>query len=172
MDSNVYQTPDLASVLRTLAQYAPPAPPPTADSQGRGYVDQTQAPDYDLEDGEYDPSDPTNGVVQEHTSASLTTTHPVQQAAERPLFQVKSAVDPASITDWPAALRHVMRAVARSEATMARVKRMIRVQHEHEQQWWDGRQALLQKQKGREEGRKKLDEVLYVYIGLTFGWAR
>jgi len=53
-----------------------------------------------------------------------------------------------------------MRTVARSEGTMARVKRMIRVQHEHEQQWWDGRQALLQKQEGREEGRKKLDEVL------------
>lgn len=160
MESNVYQTPDLASVLRTLAQYAPPAPQATAASYSRDFVDQTQAQDHNLEDGEYDPSDPTNGVVQEHTSASVTPKHPIQQIAERPEVPAKSAVDPTSIMDWPAALRHVMRTVARSEATMARVKRMIRVQHEHEQQWWDGRQALLQKQDGREEGRKKLDEVL------------
>lgn len=123
-------------------------------------MEQTQAPDYDLEEGEYDPSDPTNGVVQEHTLVSVTPTRPIQQVAERPDLPAKSAVDPTSITEWPAALRHVMRTVTRNDATIARIKRMIRVQHEHERQWWDGRQALLQKQEGREEGRKKLDEVL------------
>jgi hypothetical protein len=160
MQSNVYQTPDLASVLRTLAQYAPPAAEATAASHSREFVEQTQAPEYDLEEGEYDPSHPANGVVQGQTFVSMTPTQPVLQTVERPKLPAKSAVDPTSIVDWPAALRHVMRTVARSEGTMARVKRMIRVQHEHEQQWWDGRQALLQKQEGREEGRKKLDEVL------------
>jgi len=37
---------------------------------------------------------------------------------------------------------------------------MIKVQHEHEEQWFNGRKALIEKQKGREEGQKKLDEVL------------
>lgn len=160
MESNVYQTPDLASVLRTLAQYAPQAPQATAASHSRDSVEQTQAPDYDLEEGEYDPSHPANGVVQGQTFASVTPTQPILQTAERPELPAKSAVDPTSIMDWPAAIQHVMRTVARSEGTMASVKRMIRVQHAHEQQWWDGRQALLQKQEGREEGRKKLDEVL------------
>ena len=160
MDSNGYQTPDLASILRTLQQYAPPLPTPTTVQQSSGIVDETHAPDNDREEGEYDPSDPTKGVVQEHTVASVTPKHPTQLVAERPVLPAKSVIDPTSITDWPAALRHVMRTVARHDATMARVKRMIRVQHEHEEQWWDGRLALLRKQEGREEGRKKLDEVL------------
>lgn len=37
---------------------------------------------------------------------------------------------------------------------------MIKIQHEHEEQWWNGRNALIEKQKGRKEGQKKLDEVL------------
>jgi hypothetical protein len=39
---------------------------------------------------------------------------------------------------------------------------MIKVQHEHEEQWWKGREALIEKQKARKEGQKKLDDVLYV----------
>jgi hypothetical protein len=37
---------------------------------------------------------------------------------------------------------------------------MIKVQHEHEEEWWKGRQDLLRKQEARIEGQKKLDEVL------------
>jgi hypothetical protein len=37
---------------------------------------------------------------------------------------------------------------------------MITVQHDHEEQWWNGRQALLKKQKDREQGQKELEEVL------------
>lgn len=160
MDYNGYQTPDLASVLRTLSQYAPPAPQADAESQDRGSADQAKTPDYDLEEGEYEPSDPKNGISLEQDLAPESRVRPVQQPIERQELPAKSVVDATSITDWPAALRHVMRTVARNEATIARVKRMIRVQHEHEQQWWDGRLALLRKQGGREEGRKKLDEVL------------
>lgn len=38
---------------------------------------------------------------------------------------------------------------------------MIKVQHEHEEQWWNGRKALVEKQEARKEGKKRLDEVLY-----------
>jgi len=37
---------------------------------------------------------------------------------------------------------------------------MIKVQHEHEVQWWKGRQDFIEKQKARKENQKKLDEVL------------
>jgi hypothetical protein len=40
---------------------------------------------------------------------------------------------------------------------------MIKVQHEHEEQWWKGRESLKQTQEARKDGQKKLDEVLYVY---------
>lgn len=39
---------------------------------------------------------------------------------------------------------------------------MIKVQHEHEEQWWKSREALIERQKAREEGQKKIDEVLCV----------
>lgn len=39
---------------------------------------------------------------------------------------------------------------------------MIKVQHEHEEQWWAGRQDLLKRQASRKESQRKLDEVLYV----------
>jgi hypothetical protein len=37
---------------------------------------------------------------------------------------------------------------------------MMKVQHEHEEQWFNSRKALIEKQGAREEGQKKLDEVL------------
>jgi L-rhamnose mutarotase len=37
---------------------------------------------------------------------------------------------------------------------------MIKIQQENEEQWWKGRQDLMEKQKVRKEGQKKLDEVL------------
>lgn len=37
---------------------------------------------------------------------------------------------------------------------------MIDVSHEHERQWWAGREALIEKQKARVDGQKKLDDVL------------
>jgi len=37
---------------------------------------------------------------------------------------------------------------------------MIKLQHENEQNWFKGRQALIEKQMARKEGQKKLDEVL------------
>ncbi len=155
-----YQTPDLASVLRTLAEYAPsPASQPITVSQNTGSAEHATADDDDLEN-EYEPSDKIDGSAQEQTLESATWILPVGKAPERHEPPTQSTTDPTTITDWPAALRHVMKTVARSDAIMGRVKRMINVQHEHERQWWDGRQALLRKQEGRVEGRKKLDDVL------------
>lgn len=52
---------------------------------------------------------------------------------------------------------------------------MIKVQHEHEEQWWNGRQALLKRQASRAESQRKLDEVLCVtllYLPGGFIWVR
>ena len=160
MNTSAYQTPDLASVLRTLAQYAPPAPQPIAVSQNGDLPDQAQAPNADIEEGEYEPFDMMDGTAEEHNLQPVISIPSLKRSHEQREAPAQVSTDPKTITDWPAALRHVMKTVARSDSIMARVKRMIKVQQEHEQQWWDGRQALLRKQEGREEGRKKLDEVL------------
>ncbi|PQE08169.1 ATP synthase subunit beta protein [Rutstroemia sp. NJR-2017a BVV2] len=44
---------------------------------------------------------------------------------------------------------------------------MTKVQHEHEEQWWKGRQALIEKQQVRKEGQRKLEEVLKAVGGST-----
>jgi hypothetical protein len=59
-----------------------------------------------------------------------------------------------------------MRAVAHNEALQHKLRRLIRSQHDHERQWWRGREALLEKQKARVEKKRQLDEVLYVYPSL------
>jgi hypothetical protein len=53
---------------------------------------------------------------------------------------------------------------------MSNIVQMINVQHEHEEQWWKGREALIERQKARKEGQKKLEDVLYAqfpYLSMT-----
>ncbi|RDW93262.1 uncharacterized protein DSM5745_00584 [Aspergillus mulundensis] len=65
-----------------------------------------------------------------------------------------------SITTWPAALRQVMRTVAQNEDIQRRIRFLIQRQHDHERQWWKGREALVQKQSARKEKKRELDQVL------------
>jgi Mn-containing catalase len=55
-----------------------------------------------------------------------------------------------------------MRTVAANEHIQQRIRFLMQRQHDHERQWWKGREALVQKQKSRTEKKKELDEVLYV----------
>lgn len=135
MSSN--NTPDLASVLKTLASLAP--------------QNQQQAPLI---------------VWPQSTQANHNTT---------PAGGAK-VIDPATILDWSSGLRCVMKTVAKHDGILHEIRRvrsliripldityplqMIKVQHEHEEQWWKGREALKQTQEARKEGQKKLDEVL------------
>ncbi|KAL9619817.1 MAG: hypothetical protein Q9160_005557 [Pyrenula sp. 1 TL-2023] len=68
--------------------------------------------------------------------------------------------DPSTITEWRAAQKYVTFTVAQNEATVARIKRLIKKQHDHERQWWEGRKALVTKQSGRVEGKKAVDDLL------------
>jgi hypothetical protein len=45
-----------------------------------------------------------------------------------------------------------------------RIAHLIHTQQQHERQWWAGREALVQKLENREEGRKKLNDVLWVLV--------
>ncbi|KAL4813212.1 hypothetical protein BDW67DRAFT_110166 [Aspergillus spinulosporus] len=96
---------------------------------------------------------------------------PVAQAQahyprKTPLLSSSSSVQPqnqepsSSITTWPAALKQVMRTVAHNEDIQRRIRFLIQRQHDHERQWWTGREALLRKQSARKEKKRELDEVL------------
>ncbi|KAI9050973.1 hypothetical protein LZ554_005083 [Drepanopeziza brunnea f. sp. 'monogermtubi'] len=49
------------------------------------------------------------------------------------------------------------------------IRHMMKVQKEHEEQWWNGREMLIEKQKARREGQKKLDDVLKAVGGAVTG---
>lgn len=165
MASNDFHNSDLASVLKTLSAYAPPtsqiATPSVATTQNNPVVnnglDSLVGDDYKPQDTVL-PDRPNLGrsLPVLHSRGSATPTPP-------PTFTSRKtpSIDPSAITEWPAALKCVMKTVAANEAIQARVQKLINTQHEYERQWWAGREALLMKQKGREEGKRKLDEVMY-----------
>jgi len=76
-------------------------------------------------------------------------------------------IDPATIVDWPSGLKCVMRTVTKHESMLQEIRKLIKVQHENEGNWFKGRQGLIEKQKARKEGQKKLDEVLKMVGGST-----
>ena len=156
MSSDEYQTPDLASVLRTLAAYAPPSTPTAPVIQSHTPIQTASALDTELEEGEYEPSEATMPSLPAPTAAS----NAPPKSLHRQPINSPQITDPATLTTWPAALRHVTKNVARNDAAMARIKKLIHVQHQHERAWWDGREALKKKQIDRIEGRKKVDDVL------------
>ncbi|KAL9119774.1 MAG: hypothetical protein Q9187_003669 [Circinaria calcarea] len=166
MASNDYQTPDLAAVLRTLAAYSQPQP--QAHSHSHQLTPQLLAlgPPFsgdsskdDLEDGEYDPKEPML-LPTERRHSQARPPRPSPSTAPTAITPKTPQVDPTTITTWPAALRHVTKLVARNEAIAARIRKLIDVQHQHERQWWEGREGLIKMQAGRVEGRKKVDDVL------------
>ena len=154
-------TPDLASILRSLAACAPVTAPRRAFS-GYDQSGQSANPDPspgrlpEHEDGEYDPNNPL--ITSKPTPNHYLGSHGLATTTSQP--QNPPFVDVTTITTYPVALRYITKTIARDEDIMARLRKLISVQHQHEQQWWQGRVALQRKQSGREEGRRKVGDVL------------
>lgn len=137
MEENPYNASDLNSVLHTLSSLnAPGITSRSASSSQTGTPDPRQA-----------------RRVQTRTLREPTST-----VSKKP--STTPAVDPSTITTWPAALRYVMRTVGQNEEIQLRIRGLIRSQHNHERQWWKGREALLERQKARGDKKKELNAVL------------
>ncbi|KAL3477866.1 hypothetical protein BJX99DRAFT_119514 [Aspergillus californicus] len=144
--------PDLNAILRTLSAFSnqtntqPPHPETTTSTQ-----------DDDL--NTYEPPDvhpvPPSNPPPLHKSPP-NNSHAQPQNTTREKEKDLSS----TITTWPPALKQVMRTVAANEEIQQRIRFLIQRQHDHEKQWWRGREALLLKQKTRSEKKRELDEVL------------
>lgn len=139
MAENPYNASDLNSVLYTLSSLT--APGNTSRSASSS---QTGTPD----------------PRQAHRERAYTPRGSAPSTPKRPETSTTSGVDPSTITTWPAALRYVMRTVGQDEETQLRIRGLIRSQHNHERQWWKGREALLERQQARGDKKKELDAVL------------
>lgn len=175
--SSTTMSPDLASVLRTLASFTSaqpptshppptPAPPPPAPTLEEGEEEEDEE--------EYDPSNfvPTTTIIPPPapvapTPQPLVSTPPSQSNPAAAPPPPPSSVSSSIITTWPPALRHVMKSLIPNQAATHRIRHLIKTQHEHERQWWAGREALVLKQQGREEGRRRLNDVLASVGGLV-----
>lgn len=170
-------TPSLASVLETLAQLAPPNPkygstsePPRAPA----FVQRGYGPDEAFAGSsntavsmgnhlisttaEAQPADPRLQAQAISRTASATRMPAHNLAHSRSVTpssvtHAKFGVDPSTITEWPAALKYVMKTVSQSEELQTKIKKLIRTQHEHERQWWAGREALGAQQMIVKEGK-------------------
>ncbi|KAF7920183.1 uncharacterized protein EAE97_011524 [Botrytis byssoidea] len=158
-------TPDLASVMEILAnlakaknqQQAQPsmqtasAQTPDITSLGQAIQQQQQPQPQWSQSAAPSTIHRESGQLQAHV-----------QSTNNP-----KAVDPATIIDWSAGLRCVMRTLNKHDHVLQEIRKMIKVQHEHEEQWWKSREALIERQVARKEGQKKLEEVLKAVGGAT-----
>ncbi|KAL1861918.1 hypothetical protein Plec18170_000742 [Paecilomyces lecythidis] len=153
--------PDLEAVLKTLSAFTTPANANQASFNNHGTNPSLQHANGSRDVEEYEPSDallslpsqPQQTIRHAPSTAAVAAKDPVPRPGT-------NTPDASTIVTWPAALKHVMRTVSQNEALQSKIRRLIRSQHEHEKQWWNGREALVEKQKARGEKKKKLDEVL------------
>jgi hypothetical protein len=166
-----YQAPNLATILANLANlssqsqvppqtrtpvgnvalsnapqsYIPPVP------QGQRQSIRSQTPPF---------AAPENDHYHQIWQQQLNRVSQVPQANELAPAPSGKIIDPATIVEWSAGLRCVMKTVAIHENVLNDIRRMIKTQHEHEEQWFKGREELIKRQLARAEGQKKLDEVM------------
>ncbi|KAI9367956.1 hypothetical protein BJX61DRAFT_547010, partial [Aspergillus egyptiacus] len=149
-----YNSPDLNSILKTLSAFSNQAitqPPATHEENNDTYEPPDAFPPQ--QSPHYPQYRPISHPHQYHAGQSHSQSEPQAKATD------KDTTPPSSITTWPAALKQVMRTVATNEEIQRRIRFLIQRQHDHEKQWWRGREALLQKQRSRKEKKKELDEV-------------
>ncbi|KAI4132317.1 MAG: hypothetical protein LQ338_000778 [Usnochroma carphineum] len=156
MASPDYQTPNLASILQTLAAYAPPQPPPYQPPP------QTHPPPA-LEEDEYDPSTFQPSLSLPPQPPQPLPTQPIQPTPPNPTPQAQAPL----ITTYPPALRHTTKLLSSSPTTVSRIRHLIHTAHQHERSWYSGRETLLKQLSGRDASRKQLDTVLASLGGAT-----
>ena len=115
-----YQPPDLATVLRTLAQFAPPAIDISPIQQPSSTAPFATELNRKIEE-DYEPPEAETSAYNAPIPSQKRQNMPLQ--AHVPIKSVPP-VDPATITDWPNGLRHVMKAVARNEAIAHRIRKV------------------------------------------------
>ncbi|GAB7348897.1 hypothetical protein MBLNU459_g7589t1 [Dothideomycetes sp. NU459] len=183
--------PELASILATLAQFAPPPASGHNTTQVPSqYQSTTTLPllatdAYTL---------PTLGYNTNHIQSQVQSNTPPLPAinAYPPPYQQpyeayaptlpserlplstpqgrstpveKLIIDPAAITEWSAGLRCVSKLAVQNRLFGETIRRMINDQRKHEMQWYSSRQTLKQTQAKRSAGANEIHSILKSVTG-------
>jgi hypothetical protein len=165
-----YNSTDLTSVLRTLSALSNQKQPQYPNNAPQN----SNTPQEGFNDDAYEPSEtiiPIAPTSSQSYPTQITTTttpsHSYPRPQPQPQPQTQHHKQPNTnfpntsiITTWPPALKHVVRTVSANEDLQRKIRWLIQRQHDHERQWWEGREALVRKQKARVEKKKELDAVL------------
>ncbi|KAF2834771.1 hypothetical protein M501DRAFT_963871, partial [Patellaria atrata CBS 101060] len=176
MDPNGNAVPDLASVLRTLASLTrqganqqqsvlsttPPLPQAgNTYNQNAAFVANSNLSSID--NGVYDPYAPSITSIVPRPE-SVTPLDPRLVPQTRKDFPAPAPtpppIDPATITEWSQGLRCISKIAVQNPKLKDILRKMMADQEKHEQMWWQGRVALLEKQAARVEGSQQLNSVL------------
>jgi hypothetical protein len=166
-----YQAPNLASILANLAnlssqsQVPPQTRTPVENSAlskpSQSYLSPVPHGQTQSIRSQTPPSaPPEHDHYHQIWQQQLDRASQAPQAQEPAPASSRKIIDPATIVEWSAGLRCVMKTVAIHENVLNDIRRMIKTQHEHEEQWFKGREELIKRQMARAEGQKKLDEVM------------
>ncbi|KAE8374959.1 hypothetical protein BDV26DRAFT_25971 [Aspergillus bertholletiae] len=165
-------TPDLNSVLATLSalsnqcqSQAQAQPPHTTSTTTTipNLKDTQNVPENDTDT--YEPSETITPLTPSPNAPSHQyQSHPKpqhhhqhHQHHQKPSFPLPNT---STITTWPTALKSITRTLSTNEDLQRKIRFLMQRQHDHERQWWAGREALVRKQKARVEKKKELDAVL------------
>ncbi|KAB8255275.1 hypothetical protein BDV32DRAFT_113739 [Aspergillus pseudonomiae] len=157
-------TPDLSSVLATLSALSNQSQA-QAQAQAQAHLQQQHPPPYisnkntqNVPEDDTDPYEPSETIIPLTPSPNIPTPKPQPQPQhQKPTFHLPNT---STITTWPPALKSIMRTLSTNEDLQRKIRFLIQRQHDHERQWWTGREALVRKQKARVEKKKELDAVL------------
>lgn len=120
-------------------------------------------------------SQPTTSSSQNQTNASLASSTSQNTTGLRPPEGRSRSITPLAqpvpdasiITTWPAAIKHVAKYVVTDEKATARIKHLIKQQQQHEEQWWNQREAIVAKHQNRAGSNTKVADILKELGGLA-----
>ncbi|KAI5205700.1 hypothetical protein E4T39_02800 [Aureobasidium subglaciale] len=176
-------TPDLASILATLAQFAPQQQeqqqPPQPSATPPAITDprlQRRQQHQNIQSSSQPPYNQIPPQAQQHDNRPPNSYNP--QAAifqpvkpqgrsapqpprtSTPQQQEQTIIDPATITEWSAGLRCVTKIAAQNPGFAEKIRGLINDQRRNEMQWYSSRQALKQMQAKRSASSNELQNIL------------
>ena len=80
---------------------------------------------------------------------------------------IAASLDPSRITTWPAAQKYVIDNIYRSESLASKIRQIIKNQNNQERQWWEERESLIRKHRGRVEKEKQVAVMLQSIGGIA-----
>ncbi|KAI5210957.1 hypothetical protein AUEXF2481DRAFT_39059 [Aureobasidium subglaciale EXF-2481] len=175
--------PDLASILATLAQFAPQQQdqqqPPQSTATPPAITDprlQRRQQNQIIQSSNQTFHSQTSSQLQHNDHQSSNSYNP--QAAifqpvkpqgrsapppprtSTPQQQEQTIIDPATITEWSAGLRCVTKIAAQNPGFAEKIRGLINDQRRNEMQWYSSRQALKQMQAKRSASSNELQNIL------------